>query len=490
TAEPDTAHSYVFAGANINGDLIHHDEFQANEGYTKYTYTATVDGTKYIKFLFAKAGFLSYDPNGGTYHETTGVTEHTYGYYNSGIAETEVPTAANANDYFTGWSLYTNKNTAADITIPANHIVTYNTSDEQNPKLTISWNNNSESVTLDASADSGIMLVANYRYKQEAIAVTYDENNTIDNDGQGGKIDIVNSTQMQAVTGNDTQKSTAGDAGDIITVSAAAKIGYQFDGWFETLDGSAVSKAREYSYIVVGDTTIYAKFSKKTVPEHTTPTYQSSYAYIYGYNDATMGPENYVLRGEVSAMLHRTVKQNNALGDFQYDKSAKPPFEDIGGRWDRSAIEFMTHKKAFNTSVPYVYPREAITRGEACKLVCLGLGFTEDETLTYEEYALILNDSKIKGTSIIVGYDDYNLGLGDKLLRAQFCTMFNRILGRAEAWLTTKSGETITAETYGFRDLPKEWYYEDVLRATSSYDEDGYVDMSRRTSKFELDDLV
>ena len=486
SASPDTG--YTFVGAVVNGTLIHHDAFESDENYSKYTKDITVDGAQHIKFMFAKKARISYDPNGGTYKGITGITENEYGYYNSGIQETDSPTPKNGGDTFTGWSLYTNKDmgTAAGITIPANHTVTYSAADLNNPTISIEWTDaagNPKSVTLEATGDSSIILVANYSFKQEVIAVTEDG-------GQGGIVDIVNSTRTQEVSGSDTDKFTAGEEGDIITVSAAAKIGYQFDGWFETLDGSAVSKAREYSYIVVGDTTIYAKFSKKTVPEHTTPTYQSSYAYIYGYNDATMGPENYVLRGEVSAMLHRTVKQNNKLGDFQYDKSAKPPFEDIGGRWDRSAIEFMTHKKAFDTSVPYVYPREAITRGEACKLVCLGLGFTEDETLTYEEYALILNDSKINGTRIIVGYDDYNLGLGDKLLRAQFCTMFNRILGRAEAKLETKSRETITAETYGFQDLPEKWYYEDVLRATSSYDEEGYVDMSKRKSKFELDDLV
>ncbi|MDD6762767.1 MAG: InlB B-repeat-containing protein, partial [Clostridiales bacterium] len=429
TAIPDVG--YALVGAVVNGNLIDHDSFTPSEDHTKYTTEVSVDGAKHIKFMFAKAAYLSYDPNGGTYQGKKGVTEKKYDYYTNGKSETEAPTPKNEGDTFTGWSLYTNKDmgTAAGITIPANHTVTYSAADHNNPTISIEWTDAAgklKSVTLEATGDSSIILVANYSFKQEVIARTY-------GGGQGGIVDIVNSTRTQNVSGDDTDKFTAGEEGDIITVSAKAKIGYQFDGWFEMLDGSAVSKAREYSYVVAGGTTLYAKFSKKTVPEHNTPTYKSSYAYIYGYNDATMGPENYVLRGEVSAMLHRTVKQNNALGDFVYDKTAAPKFEDIGGRWDRSAIEFMTHKKAFDTSVPYVYPREAITRGEACKLVCLGLGFTEDETLTYEDYALILNASEINGTRIIVGYDDYNLGLGDKLLRAQFCTMFNRILGRAEA---------------------------------------------------------
>src|SRR5699024_6428573 len=63
--------------------------------------------------------------------------------------------------------------------------------------------------------------------------------------------------------------------------------------------------------------------------------YTSNFAYIYGYSDTVMAPDNELLRSEVSAMVHRLVKQNNKLGGFVYDASAAPAFDDIQGEWFR-----------------------------------------------------------------------------------------------------------------------------------------------------------
>jgi hypothetical protein len=55
--------------------------------------------------------------------------------------------------------------------------------------------------------------------------------------------------------------------------------------------------------------------------------------------------------------------------------------------------------------------------------------------------------------------------------------------------LVDAQGNQITAETYGFTDLdPNAWYYADVLRATSAYDENGYVDLKKRAKRNVVDD--
>ena len=43
-------------------------------------------------------------------------------------------------------------------------------------------------------------------------------------------------------------------------------------------------------------------------------------------------------------------------------------------------------------------------------------------------------------------------------------------------------------EIDGFDDLHEEWYYADVLRATSAYDDNGYVDIEKRAVRNNLDD--
>lgn len=215
------------------------------------------------------------------------------------------------------------------------------------------------------------------------------------------------------------------------------------------------------------------------------PEYTSNYAYIYGYNDTTMGAEGSLLRSEVSAMIHRLVKQNNRLGGFSYNESAAPVFADIGGEWFRSAIEYMNYKGAFNAQPGgLVAPYEPVTRGETFKLVCIGLGFTDDTDLSLEDYAKIMYNA-----GYIQGDENGDLNISDLITRAEFCTIYNRVIGRDRSSLYTADGEWISAETYGFTDLSEDdWYYETMLKATSAYDRNGYVDIELRGIRNNLDD--
>lgn len=211
--------------------------------------------------------------------------------------------------------------------------------------------------------------------------------------------------------------------------------------------------------------------------------YTSKYAYIYGYNDNTMAADNNLLRSEVSAMVHRLVKQNNKLGDFVYNESAAPAFDDIGGEWFRSGIEYINHKGAF-AGGSSVYPYIEVTRGETFKIICLGLGFSEKTNLSYENYAAILQKA-----GYIQGDENGDLNIWKPITRAEFCTIYNHIIGRDKAMLVTANGVKITAETYGFNDLKESsWYYETMLRATSAYDDNGYVDLELRNQRNVLDD--
>lgn len=217
----------------------------------------------------------------------------------------------------------------------------------------------------------------------------------------------------------------------------------------------------------------------------TLPEYSNNYAYIFGYDDTTMGAENNLLRCEAAAMVHRLVKQNNMLGDFHYDKSNSPVFADVTDAWFRSGIEFIEHRGGFDANPGEdVYPYTYITRGETFKIMCTGLGFTDDATLTLDDYAQIMYNS-----GYIEGDENGDLNVYDLITRAECCTIYNRVIDRENARLETADGTEITAETYGFTDLSEgQWYYETMLRATSAYDEDGYVDLELRGVRNNLDD--
>lgn len=211
--------------------------------------------------------------------------------------------------------------------------------------------------------------------------------------------------------------------------------------------------------------------------------YTSNFAYIYGYNDSTMAAESNLLRSEVSVMVQRLVKQNNKLGGFVYNETNDPAFDDIQGEWFRSGIEYMNYKGAFAPGSE-VHPYVPVTRGETFKIICLGLDFTDKTDLSYDDYAAILYNA-----GYIQGDENGNLNVWNLITRAEFCTIYNKIIGREDAKLVTADGTEITAETYGFTDLDtSKWYYEIMLRATSAYDDDGYVDISLRNHRNVLDD--
>jgi len=266
-------------------------------------------------------------------------------------------------------------------------------------------------------------------------------------------------------------------AGTEITLVATPSAGYTFVAWLDE-NGETISTNKTLKHVVLGDRQFKAHFNM--VSEYT-----NSYAYILGYTDTEMGAEGPLLRCEVAVMVHRLVKQNNERGDFVYN-SMNPSFTDISGEWFQSGIEYIHYRGGFTAQEgTAVYPYAQVTRGEVFKIVALGLHFTDDATLSYAEYGQILAD---RGYIIgVAGSGD--LACGNYMTRAEFCTMFNRIIGRENALLIDANGNKITAETYGFTDLdPNAWYYEAVLRATSAYDENGYVDVSKRAIRDVVDD--
>lgn len=210
----------------------------------------------------------------------------------------------------------------------------------------------------------------------------------------------------------------------------------------------------------------------------------NNYAYIFGRTNTEMQPKDNMLRGEASAVLYRLLKQNDKLGDFHYNASATPAFSDIAGRWDRSAIEYMTSIGVYTRNENgKIAASSPIKRQEAFKLFALALGFTDDTSLTYDQYASILQQQ-----GYVEGYGNGDLGLQNDINRAEYVVIYNKIIGRDKLQLVTADGSAVTPETYGFVDIPDDWTREPMLKATSAYDESGYVDIAKRAQRNILDD--
>lgn len=338
------------------------------------------------------------------------------------------------------------------------------------------------SVTVKAENNPGYKFVGWYEGETE-VSKDKSYNFTVHADRTlTAKFELIDYTVV-TIADPENGGTTTGDgtyaAGTSVTVKAVASDDYRFDGWYE--NGVKVSVAEEYTLDVIGDYTLTAKFYLKPIT-----TYTNDYAYIFGYNDFTMGAEGPLTRREAAVMVHRLAKQNDQRGEFNYAAVLNDPtFADVKPKeWCFSGIEYIAYRGGFNVQKGgNVQPYAHVTRGEVAKFIALGLEFTDDTTLTNMEYAQILC-----AYGYLKGDENGDLMVDNKITRAEFCTLFNRIIGRENAALTDKDGNEVTAESYGFTDLDStKWYYADMIRATSAYT-DGYIDRAKRDERNVLDD--
>lgn len=230
----------------------------------------------------------------------------------------------------------------------------------------------------------------------------------------------------------------------------------------------------------------------------------AGYAYIFGYEpdriervtkvdekgkeygawnvEIRMAPNDCVTREQVSAMLMRMIDQ-------KYDTmSVKYPVTDNirqhTGTWYERGLAYLASKDAFN-GIESVNCGP-ITRGEVAKLVVHGLNLSKTTETTFEDIKSSPYKSYIEimnAYGFMSGSSDTTFEPDKYMTRAEFCSMFNNIIGREDALLVGEDGTEVTPELYFFVDLDADaWYTPVMLRATSAYDEKGYVDIDTRLS--------
>lgn len=229
--------------------------------------------------------------------------------------------------------------------------------------------------------------------------------------------------------------------------------------------------------------------------------YGVSYAYIFGYEpefktvkneDGTvsqiaeirMAMDDAVTVEQVCAMLMRMLDQTDNTKGKQYPVT--PAVAPHKGQWYERGLSYLVAVGGFDPNVPI--KTEPVTRGQVAKLVAcaLKLNLTEETPFTdidnnqYKEYI-----EKVYAYDYMHGQSSSSFAPDKIMTRAEFCNLFNNIIGRNDMGLIAldENGEEyeITAETYSFVDMnPRHWAYEVCLKATSAYDKDGYVDIETR----------
>ncbi|MDD6155922.1 MAG: Ig-like domain-containing protein [Lachnospiraceae bacterium] len=283
-----------------------------SEGDTVYTKNIDnlISATD-LQFVFIKSPTVTYDANGGkpyTVERTYNTSEAANVYSFKPVADGENLTfispyvshaAEGQNDgwKFMGWLLTgdsgntpvgispVNAEQLGTLVLPATHTIAcdYSTSGTaQDFKIwnggvdqiantsgnatKATWEPGGTSVVSYANAHKGLVLVAQWRWRQAFIPQLSSDSACV-NSESGGTLEITSVTDASNPNYNATFNANGGKAyhattNETVTVKATAATGYRFLGWYDN-DGNLISTNETYSYTEVKEkvNTYYARFS-------------------------------------------------------------------------------------------------------------------------------------------------------------------------------------------------------------------------------------
>lgn len=237
------------------------------------------------------------------------------------------------------------------------------------------------------------------------------------------------------------------------------KAGYTFSGWY--LDSALKNKVDE-TLNISGTVVIYGHFINDVLES------EDHFAYVIGYPDETVRPENNITREEVATIFYRLLRDDKRAEIATEEND----FTDVAPeRWSNKAISTLTNGGYINGYEDGTFgPQKYITRAEVAAIITRfveledngAISFTDTNEHWAEGY---INKAATAGW--VQGYEDGSFGPEKYITRAEIMTMINRML------LRHVDDEGLHADTQRWIDMNgTEWYYFNVLEATNSHDHD------------------
>ena len=205
------------------------------------------------------------------------------------------------------------------------------------------------------------------------------------------------------------------------------------------------------------------------VPADDTPNWLNTkdhYAYIVGYNDGTVKPNNNITRAEVATIFFRLLTDDARA----YYWSTDSGFSDVNpGDWYNNAVATMVNAGILNGYSDGTFqPNANITRAEFATIAARFLSnsyslndrFYDTEGHWAEPYI-----NRAAEVGWINGYNDGSFKPDQAITRAEAVTLVNAVLGREP------HEDHLLSRMVTWPDNPKSaWYYEDIQEATNSHD--------------------
>ena len=191
------------------------------------------------------------------------------------------------------------------------------------------------------------------------------------------------------------------------------------------------------------------------------------YAYVFGYEDDTVRPNNDITREEVATIFYRLLT-DPARDAYFTDKNNFPDVE--SGRWSNKAISTLS-----NADIISGYPEDGtfrpanpITRAEFASIVSRfdSLNYNGDNKfndISGHWASNFINAASEKGW--ISGYPDGSFKPQNNITRAEAITLINNVLNRHV------DSEGLHEDAKKWSDMKEsDWFYHAVMEATNSHD--------------------
>ncbi|MBQ9133886.1 MAG: S-layer homology domain-containing protein [Clostridia bacterium] len=244
------------------------------------------------------------------------------------------------------------------------------------------------------------------------------------------------------------------DAGEL---PIPTKIGAEFDGWYTD---TKMTKKVEDTLRVSKNMTLYGHWID-TTPLET----DAHYAYIFGYPNGTICPDNNITREEVSMIFYRLLKDDVRTELLTQTNGFSDVAED---RWSNQAISTMVRGEFIRgRSKTEFNPEAFITRAELVTMATRFVALTDVSEVQFtdltghwaEEYV-----QKATAAGWISGYPDGTFKPDAYVTRAEAMALINRMLSRS----VDEAG--IHADAKIWSDItPGDWRYSVVIEATNSH---------------------
>ena len=246
------------------------------------------------------------------------------------------------------------------------------------------------------------------------------------------------------------------------------------------VDGKSVGAVSTYTFEnVVDNHTIHATFARKHTPTPSTPTVEipdddalglnttDHFAYIVGYGNGEVRPQNNITRAEVATIFFRLLTDD--VRDENMTKTNR--YSDVAATsWYNTAVSTLS-SMGIITGYPdgTFRPNAAITRAE---FAAIAARFDNDGDKTAAKFSDIATHWAKDEISIaynngwITGYPDGTFGPQRDITRAETMTLVNRVLNRQPE---TEDDLLPNMTVWTDNANPKAWYYLAVQEATNSH---------------------